>query len=366
MNMLQVALKVLKEINSRGYESYIVGGFVRDYILGIDSNDIDIATNATPKEIKEIFDDSCLPSEDYGSVTIVKSGILFEITTFRREINYVDNRRPDKIEYIDDLYEDLLRRDFTINSLCMDQEGKIIDLLGGRVDIENKVIKTIGVPEVRFEEDCLRILRAIRFATILGFDLDISVIEGIRKTKHLLKNLSYYRKKSELDRIFSSSNNMVGVQLLLELELDKELELDRLKEITHIDSPITAWSILNVVDKYPFSGNERELIEDVNKVLGLNNLDPMTLYKYGLYVNSVAGDIKGIDKKDITESYASLEIHSKKDLDIECDDIVNALNKAPDKYLSEIYDDIIYNILYRKLDNNKADILKFVVDKYKD
>lgn len=364
--MLQLALKVLKEINSHGFESYIIGGFVRDHILDIESNDIDIATNATPKEIKEIFEDSCLPAEDYGSVTVIKHGVLFEITTFRKEINYVDNRRPDKIEYIDSLYDDLLRRDFTINSLCIDETGKIIDLLGGRVDIDNRIIKTIGIAEERFEEDCLRILRAIRFATILDFELDESVIEGIKKTKHLLRNLSYYRKKSELDRIFTSSNNMKGVNLLLELGLDVELELDKLKEIKHIDSSISAWSVLNVVDKYPFSSNEVELIKNINSALELNNLDPMALYRYGLYVNSVAGDIKGLDKKEITEAYASLVIHSKKDLDIECDDIISALNRAPGKYLSDIYDDIIYNILYRKLVNQKEIIISYVVNKYKD
>lgn len=362
--MLQLALKVLKEINSHGYESYIVGGFVRDYILGIESNDIDIATNATPKEIKEVFEDSCLPTEDYGSVTVVKNGVLFEITTFRREINYIDHRRPDKIIYIDNLYEDLLRRDFTINSLCMNALGEVVDLLGGRVDIENKMIKTIGNADDRFEEDCLRILRAVRFATILDFELDESVVLAIGRKKHLLKKLSYYRKKSELDRIFSCSNNMRGVRLLLDLGLDVELELDRLKDIDHIDSPISAWSILNVTDKYPFSNSELELIKNINKALAFNNLDPMTLYTYGLYVNSVAGDIKGMDKKKITESYSLLPIHSKKDLDVLCSDITKVLNKEPGAYLSDIYDDIVYNILYRRLANKKDDILKFVVNHY--
>lgn len=366
MILLQLALKVLKEMNSHGYEAYIVGGFVRDYILGIESNDIDIATNATPKEVKGVFEDSCLPSEDYGSVTVIKNGILFEITTFRTEINYIDHRRPDKIVYIDNLYDDLLRRDFTINSLCMNADGEIIDLLGGRVDIDKKLIRTIGNAEERFEEDCLRILRAVRFATILDFNLDESVVSAIYSTKHLLRNLSYYRKKNELDRIFSCNHNMRGVQLLLDLGLDVELELDKLKDIDHIDSPISAWSILNVTDKYPFSSNELELIKGINKALALNNLDPMSLYKYGLYVNSVAGDIKGIDKKTITGSYTQLPIHSKKDLDIECSDITGALNKEAGAYLSDIYDDIIYHVLYRKLANNKSDILKFVVDRYKD
>lgn len=363
--LFDLALKVLREINSHNYEAYIVGGFVRDYILGIESHDIDIATNATPKEIKEVFEDSCLPAEDYGSVKVIKNGVLFEITTFRKEINYIDHRRPDKIIYVNNLYDDLIRRDFTINALCMDENGEIIDLLGGRVDIDNGIIRTIGDARERFREDCLRILRAVRFATILNFELDEDVVLAIKETKYLLRNLSYYRKKSELDRIFTSSSNMNGIKLLLELGLDKELELDRLREIKHIDSSISAWSILNVTHKYPFSSNELELIEDVNKVLKLNNLDPMTLYKYGLYVNSVAGDIKGIDKKKIAESYANLAIHSKKDLDIECSDILAALEKEPGNYLTEIYDDVVYNILYRRLSNDKNSILKYVVDKYK-
>ena len=127
--MQEAALKFIKEINSHGYESYIVGGFVRDYLLGIESHDIDIATNATPKEIKEIFEDSCLPAEDYGSVTVISKGIRFEITTFRKDISYINNRRPAEVKYIDNLKDDLLRRDFTINAICMDESGQIIDLL---------------------------------------------------------------------------------------------------------------------------------------------------------------------------------------------------------------------------------------------
>ena len=125
--MIDIALKLLNEFVSRSYKAYIVGGFVRDYILGIESNDIDITTNATPKEIKEIFEDSCLPNEDYGSVTVMWRGIRFEITTFRREIEYLNNRKPVEIRYIDDLMTDLLRRDFTINTLCMDCDGNILD-----------------------------------------------------------------------------------------------------------------------------------------------------------------------------------------------------------------------------------------------
>lgn len=362
--MLDIALKLLDEITSCGFQAYIVGGFVRDYILGIESNDIDINTNATPKEIKDIFD-SCLPNEDYGSVTVIKKGVRFEITTFRKEMSYLDNRRPSQIEYIDDLYQDLLRRDFTINTLCMNKDGEIIDFLGGRSEIDSRVVKTVGNAKNRFEEDSLRILRAVRFATLLDFELDKETRDAIIDTRELLKNLSYYRKKEELDKIFGSSNADKGISLLLDLGLDKYLELDNLDKVTCTSSLIGVWSILNVVDKYPFNNNERELIKNINEAFLLNNLDPMALYKYGLYVNSVAGEIKGLDIKNITESYNNLIIQSRRDLDITSDDIMKGLNKGPGSYLKDIYSDIEREVLYRRVKNEKDAIMAYIIKNYK-
>ena len=362
--MLDIALKLLDEITSYGFQAYIVGGFVRDYILGIESNDIDINTNATPKEIKNIFD-SCLPNEDYGSVTVIKKGVRFEITTFRKEMSYLDNRRPSQIEYIDDLYQDLLRRDFTINTLCINKDGEIIDFLGGRSEIDSRVVKTVGNAKNRFEEDSLRILRAVRFATLLDFELDKETRDAIIDTRELLKNLSYYRKKEELDKIFGSSNADKGISLLLDLGLDKYLELDNLDKVTCTSSLIGVWSILNVVDKYPFNSNERELIKNINEAFLLNNLDPMALYKYGLYVNSVAGEIKGLDIKNITESYNNLIIQSRRDLDITSDDIMKGLNKGPGSYLKDIYSDIEREVLYRRVKNEKDAIMAYIIKNYK-
>ena len=364
--MLDVALKLLKEITSHSYQAYIVGGFVRDYLLGIESSDIDITTNATPKQIKAIFEDSCLPSEDYGSVTVIMKGVRFEITTFRKEIGYINNRKPIEIKYIDDLYDDLIRRDFIINTLCMDESGKIIDYLGGQEDLHNRVVRTIGNADDKFKEDSLRILRAIRFATILDFSLDSEVFNSIKRNKSLLCNLSYYRKKSELDKIFTSPNYKNGIKLLLELGLDKILEIPNLSKIldTDVTSLVGIWSILDVTDKYPFNKNELELIDKIHKAMKLNNLDPMALYQYGLYVNSVAGEIKGNDIREITESYNTLVIKSRAEIDIESVDIMEALNKLPGKYLKDIYDDIEREILYRRLKNSKESILDYIINRY--
>ena len=364
--MYDVALKVLKELNDNGYKAYIVGGYVRDVLLDIESNDIDITTNATPKQIMELFNDSCLPNEDYGSVIIEKKGYRFEITTFRKEIGYNDNRHPTKVKYIDELYPDLLRRDFVINTICMDSNGEIVDYLNGREDLENKVIRTVDDAYKSFSDDALRILRAIRFATILDFKLSDEVVDAIKKTKDLVRNLSYYRKKSELDKIFTSSNRKLGVSLLLEFGLDEVLELPNLSKIldTNTTSLIGVWSILDVVDKYPFNKNESSLIKDISKAIPLNNLDPMALYKYGLYVNSVASEIKGYDIKNVTESYNNLVIKCRKDIDVTSDDIIKILHKEPGKFITEIYDDIEREILYRRLKNEKEDICNYILGNY--
>ena len=308
------ALKILNIFDEHNQESYIVGGYVRDKLIGRKSNDIDICTSATPKEIMEIFPNTSSPN--YGSINIIYKNTNFDITTFRKDIKYQDNRLPVKIKYIKSIKKDLLRRDFTINTICMNSNGEIVDFLRGQDDIKDKIIKSVGNAKEKFEEDSLRILRAVRFATILDFKLDDEIVDAIRECKHLLKNLSYYRKKEELDKIFASAKAKEGIQLLLDLKLDKELEIDNLNKVNMTNSLIGIWSVLNVSDKYIFNNTEKELIKNINEALCLNNLDPMALYKYGLYVNSVAGEIKGMDIKTITESYNNLIIQSRQDINV--------------------------------------------------
>ena len=365
--MLDIALKLLKEFTEHSYKAYIVGGFVRDYLLEIESNDIDITTNATPKEIKELFEDSCLPNDDYGSVIVIKKGIRFEITTFREEKDYEDHRKPGTIQYIDNLYPDLLRRDFVINTLCMDDQGEIIDYLGGKEDIHNRIIRTVGDAVEKFSDDSLRILRAIRFATILDFELCDEVKKAIQETKMYVKELSYTRKKEELDKIFNSPNRDKGIQLLLDFQLDQELELYNLDEMIGLDtdSSICVWSLLDVSPNYSFQKSELELKNHIHQVMELNNLDPMALYTYGLYVNSCAGKMKGIDIKNITEHYNQLAIHSRDEIDIDSETIMQLLNKEPGKYIKDIYDDVEREILYHRLNNQKRDICNYILANYK-
>jgi len=362
--MLEVALKVLNQIEKHGFKAYIVGGFVRDYVLGNMTNDVDICTDATPKDIKNIFDNITLPRMDYGAVRLDIKNYRFDIMTFRKEISYYNNRKPMEVEYITDLLSDLKRRDFTMNTLCMDKEGNIIDLLNVKVDIENRIINTVGESVDRFFEDPLRILRAIRFYTTLDFSLSEECKSAIIHTKKELSRLSYQRKKEELEKIFCHNNVKRGIDIIVELGLDKELEIDFSNCVYNTDL-IGIWASIDVYGKYPFSKNEKDLIEKIKKVSKLNNLDFKVLFKYGLYVNIIAGSLNGTDRKRIASKYEDMPIKNKDEVNITSNQIIGLLEIEPSKKLKEIYDDLINNILYGKVLNTYEEIVNYLISKYK-
>lgn len=364
--MKEKALEVLKKFEEKGYIAYIVGGYVRDYLIGKKTLDIDICTNATPKEIIEIFDHVRVSDFSYGSVNIIYKKVKFDVTTFRKDIKYEDNRKPIKIKYIANLKEDLLRRDFTINTLCMNSDGEIIDLLNGKIDIENKLIKAVSNPRIKIKEDSLRILRAVRFATILNFDIEEKTKKYIIKYGYLLEKLSVNRKKDELTKIFTSVNKEKGIKLLTELKLDKYLKLDNLKDITLCDDIIGIWSQLNVENIYQFSKLEKENISKIKELLSYKEIDEYILYKYGLYLSTVAYDIKNKDKKILNELYRNLPIYNSKEIDITPLEIAYLLNKKPGSYIKEVIENIEKEIIYKRIENKKEEITKYILENFKE
>ena len=357
-------LDILKKISDNGYSAYLVGGYPRDLYMGRVSIDYDICTNATPKELKEIFSDSILKTEQYGSVTLIEQNMRFEITTFRRDIKYLNNRKPIEIEYIDSLLEDLKRRDFTMNTMCIDKDGNLLDLMNGKKDIDSKIIRTVGSADQKIGEDSLRILRAIRFATILDFDLDNELKEAIKNHKYLLKNLSYYRKKEELDKIFSSTNSNKGIDFIKKLELDVDLELSNINKLVPTTYLIGIWAQLDVLDKYSFNNAEKESIIKINELKDKNILDYNNLYKYGLYISTIASEIKGIDKQLVNEKYHSLYIHNKTDIKINAKEICELLNRKPDKFLTQIFNDLEYKLVNKLIINDKEELSKYILKTY--
>ena len=355
--MLETALKVLNIIEDNSYEAYIVGGFVRDYVMGIKSNDVDITTNARPKDLIKIFPNANIDNEVYGSVTVYLNNIRFEITTYRDDGNYLDNRHPDTINYVNDLKTDLKRRDFTINTICMDETGNIVDLLSCKNDIDKKIIKTVINPLESFKIDSLRILRAIRFATTLDFELDKEVKEAIIQSKYLLKDLSINRKKEELDKIFSSPNIEKGIMLIKELGLIDVLFLENINKVIPCSQVIGIWTMLEVDDIYPFTRNELNLMKDIRNAIKNNPLAYTTLYYYDLYPCIVAGEIIGISKKEIMDNYNSMPIHKRSDIVVDSYDLIDYLNIEDGPIMSKLWKELELNILNLEVSNTKEDLL---------
>ena len=356
------ALKILNILHEHNHEAYIVGGYVRDKLIGRNSNDIDICTSATPKEIMEIFPNTDSPN--YGSIKIIYKNTNFDITTFRKEIKYEDNRLPVKIKYIKSIKKDLLRRDFTINTICMDKDGNIIDYLNAKPDLEKRVIKTVGNPKYRLKEDSLRILRAIRFATILNFDIDYKTKSYLTEYAKLLKKLSFQRKKQELDKIFTSPQKQKGIKLLLELNIAEHLDLINLKDIVACDDLIGIWAQANVDNIYPFTKVEKNQMKQIRELLNLDIEDPYNLYKYGLYTSTVVYQIKQKNISDLNKLYNDLSIHSMKEIEINGKEISEVLNKPPGNYLKDIMHDLEKKILYKKISNSQEEIKNYIINKY--
>ena len=355
--MLDTAFNVLKMIEDNSYEAYIIGGFVRDYIMGIKSNDVDITTNAKPKDLIKIFPNANIDNEVYGSVIVYLNNIRFEITTYRDEGNYLDNRHPDTVNYVDDLKIDLKRRDFTINTICMDKDGNIVDLLNSKSDIDNKIIKTVIEPLESFKIDSLRILRAIRFATTLDFELALDVKEAIMQSKYLLKDLSINRKKSELDKIFSSPNIEKGIKLIKELDLIDVLYLDNINKVKPCSQVIGIWTMLDVDNIYPFTRNELKLMKDIRESIKNNPLAFTTLYYYDLYPCTVAGEILSIPKKEIMDNYKSMPIHKRSDIVIDSYDLINYLKIEDGPIISKLWKELEIKLLNLEVNNNKEELL---------
>ena len=353
--MHKIIKEVLEELNKHGYQAYLVGGFVRDTLLGIKSYDVDICTSALPKEVHAIFN---MHSNNYGGANMTIGNYNFDITTFRKESSY-KNRKPEKIEYIDDLKTDLLRRDFTINTIVMDKYGKVIDLLNGIEDLNNRLIKMVGNPSKRIEEDPLRILRAIRFATILDFQIDGKLVEAIKEKKTLINNLSKTRVREELDKILCNENFKKGLKLLKDLGIAEVIGISW-DEINYIDDLMGMWSQIKFTN-LPFTNNEKSNIIKVTEVVNSGNVTSETLFKYGLYINIVAGMILNIDVKKINMLYTKLPIKDKSDIDIKGNEIIELLNILPGKIVSDIYDELTTEILKGNLKNKKKFIKKFLL-----
>lgn len=203
INLPRYAQYALKTLTGAGYQAYIVGGSVRDCLLGKNPSDYDITTSALPDEVMALFARDRLVTNGlkHGTVTLIKYGQPIEITTFRIDGEYEDGRHPDDVVFTGNLYEDVQRRDFTVNALCWNEQAGLIDYTGGEEDLENHLIRCVGVPDVRFDEDALRILRALRFSSVLDFDIDADTARAVHDHCGNLSKIAVERILTELKKL---------------------------------------------------------------------------------------------------------------------------------------------------------------------
>lgn len=201
------ASRILARLNQYGYEAYLVGGCVRDFVMGRKPHDWDICTNAKPEQVVDIFKDKHVIETGlkHGTVSVVDDGV-YEVTTYRIDGEYEDGRHPKKVEFVSDLREDLARRDFTINAMALGHDGNIIDFFGGVSDANKRIVRCVGRPADRFGEDWLRIMRAMRFASVLGFDMDTETLSYIQSVDHIPNGISAERIQAELRKMVVGIN----------------------------------------------------------------------------------------------------------------------------------------------------------------
>ena len=209
------ALEILKTLGEKGYGAFFVGGCVRDALLGVECNEIDIATSATPEQVQQAFPKTVAVGKSFGVVLVIKGDMKFEVATFRRESSYGDGRHPEHVDYTESPEEDVRRRDFTINGMLYDPvSGELYDYVDGLGDLERRLVRTIGNPEERFGEDRLRMIRAVRFASCLDFELDGAALSAIRNEAAAISVVSGERIREELVKILTRRNPGNGLGLL--------------------------------------------------------------------------------------------------------------------------------------------------------
>lgn len=310
---------ILEKLEKNGYKAYVVGGSIRDLLLKKTPSDFDITTSAKPNEIEEIFREHSLIGigKKYGTIIVNIGPYSVEITTFRLESDYENNRKPKSVVFTDRIEEDLKRRDFTINAMATNSKGEIIDLFNGRDDLNNCIIRTVGPAKKRIEEDALRILRAIRFAGTFDFKIEENLYKEIIENRNLIKNLSFERVKSEIDKILLLDIPSKSLKIMADTKVLEVVFRDLYKTVgydqkTPYHEKTLFDHILCVVDNVPkkLSTRYAALFHDIEKPNTLSIDESGIGHFYGhdeLGANRASNILKEYNSpKDLINSVSSL------------------------------------------------------------
>ena len=388
----QKALPVLEKIKEAGFEAYFVGGSVRDALLNRPIHDVDIATSSYPEETKQIFPRTADIGIEHGTVLVLDGDEEYEVTTFRTEDVYVDYRRPSAVSFVRSLEEDLRRRDFTVNAFALDETGEIIDLFHGLEDLENQVLRAVGVASERFNEDALRIMRGFRFQASLGFELEPETFKAMKTLTPLLEKISVERTFVEFDKLLLAPFWRRGLASMIESQAydylpDMASSQDKLNRLFDLEANFTfesseqAWAALlwalEIENAQPFlkawktSRQFAKQVQDLLTILALREkgeLSKRDCYRFDLDLLLQAENLrqaqgKEVNPQAITETYQSLTIHDKKEIQINGGILIKEYGYQPGPDLGEILTEIEYAIVDGELENDRQAIHAYLREK---
>ncbi len=345
MHIPKQAAYILQKLTDAGFEGYLVGGCVRDFLLCKEPSDFDITTSALPEETAAVFaNDKVIPTGlKHGTVTVLHGGYAFEITTYRTETTYTDGRHPDSVCFSRSLADDLCRRDFTVNAMAMSKDGEIVDLYGGRADLDKKIIRAVGEPQLRFTEDALRILRAFRFASKLGFDIESDTLSSAIDMSPRLSLVSRERIFAELEKLLVGQGASKIIKLMhlggvfshiFDLPIINSAAIDKIDSLEQraevrlaallLGDPKAARHISSLKTSQQFASSVKAMI---NCVLPTSEEPPMlrrAIYTYSAQTLADRAAIEGKDelREKILQIYDAEDCFSIADLKINGADVM--------------------------------------------
>lgn len=378
-----LAMPIIEALETRGYEAFFVGGAVRDRLIGRPIHDVDIATSAAPGDIQKVFPKTIDVGAEHGTIIVIHSGHPYEVTTFRTESGYADHRRPDRVTFVTSLLEDMKRRDFKMNALAMDKKGKIYDYFNGREDLQAGLISAVGNPAERFSEDALRMLRALRFSSQLGFSVSEEALYEIEKLAGLMKDISAERKLAEVDKLLQGKNVNAALRLLIRTGLHEYLPgfgtrsagLHRFsgRSFEKLEAN-ERWALLlydirpddpkDFLKHWKMSGSRIAEIAAVYQYLLARLAGSWTeelLYEAGgktvISTEKICSEQpEWSAERDAADRYRQLPIFSRKDLAVNGNDLLRIAGKPPGSWVSALLGRIEAEVLAGRLQNDREEI----------
>ncbi|MGE7949321.1 CCA tRNA nucleotidyltransferase [Lysinibacillus sp. NPDC093688] len=381
----QAAYSVIEQLENAGFEAVIVGGAVRDAILGRPAHDVDVATNAMPDEVKSVFNHTVDIGIQHGTVLVIVPAGSVEVTTYRTDGEYTDHRRPEEVQFVRSLKDDLQRRDFTMNAIAMRRDGSFVDFYGGREDIEAGVIRAVGDAQKRFSEDALRMLRAVRFSAQLGFLIEAETLQAMLDKADTISWIAKERIKAELDKLWIGQHVFNGIKKLEESSLVNYLsgtfQADDWCEFNTKDK-LLGWAYFavlqgdhwrEVLGDYRLSNKEMAFVKAVLAALkalknGWTNMDYFSHSQQELETACYFAELRQLDvqrpQRSIYEIQTNLPIRHKQELIVKGTDLIKWSGKKGGPWVKESLQAVLEAVVNGELQNDRQQIKNWIEHDY--